>query len=363
MWALARGPRPALAAGVAVAALVVALVVEPVAHASSATSVSFTFEKPDGSPLASADVWVYYWPFDPTSSMSLARMASGTTDGSGNWSGTLDTSMVQTADLAYSDTGEGAFNAIVVASDGQGDLSVQSEVLTLSGTSSDTVPSVQIPTGGAVADTAGTPSLDASLVGSTKRWIKVLTWNAAYGMSSHFYYEIYRATKTQVATSNCSDASWCIGGWMEEEDQGSASVTLPEPSTPTHDYTRAEYVFDEYKYDVCVIRPNYCYAVYQWDPHQWTGGLGDYSSYSPPPFSKRYADPYRVGTVLQRASGEYQQFGDSFSLEGLELQSEATFASSRWVRWAMVSGCGQTRWLWGADTYWTDAWVVQASCL
>lgn len=73
------------------------------AQATSSTLASINVVLPNGSAMSGGWVDVYYLPPNPPASGTMPLMGSGQTDSSGAVSISLDTSMVDTADLG--DTG------------------------------------------------------------------------------------------------------------------------------------------------------------------------------------------------------------------------------------------------------------------
>jgi hypothetical protein len=123
-----------IVAGVIAAPLVFAGV------AQAATTASITVTNGSGSPVANANVEVFYLGQNLGDSATLPLMSSGATGSNGAYSAAVNTGMVDTTTLGDDGSGADQFNAMVVVSDTNGNyFAVQPEVLTLGGGTSDTV--------------------------------------------------------------------------------------------------------------------------------------------------------------------------------------------------------------------------------
>jgi hypothetical protein len=125
---------------------------------------------------------------------------------------------------------------------------------------------------------------------------------------------------------------------MEETDRGGSSTV-----NITGKYHRVRYAqYRFYKYAIGTKGGNYL----KWRPHHRTGGLNSGSDYDPPPFDANHAVKLTSGGA-ERHKVQSQVWGIGVVLAGLNLDSRSAFASNTSVTWKPVSGCGQTRWLWG----------------
>src|SRR5579863_9099601 len=108
--------RSLLALALALPGLVLLTGAAPSRSALPATKLAMTLLQAGGkSPLANADVIVFYMPFNPPAKLTPPVMATAGTSASGGFKVTLNTDMVPRVGLADVGNGTDAFNAVVFA--------------------------------------------------------------------------------------------------------------------------------------------------------------------------------------------------------------------------------------------------------
>ena len=295
----------------------------PAGAAASAPTITIAVLGPNGAPLAGADTSVYYLPLGTqTVAAQPQTLASGTTDPSGRFTGSVNQSIIQGLGVPTVG-GQGSYNAMVVAWDPSGRyVAIGFEVLPYGAPFSDTIQA--IPASGLETTAAASPRTTAMsaltiLSGTTcstcqadeLHWLRVGVWNQAYGMKTDFTYQVGQGTSTQVATTACSSGGWCVGGWALEQDARGAKDQLPAVTNASvHKYMWADYWFREY---LAVQCDHVCIHWYYWDPLYWEGDYGNPPSgvdtYSVPSFIATYAHVLLVGETITRSSGTQAHMG------------------------------------------------------
>jgi hypothetical protein len=361
------------------------------ASASSATMLTMTLTEADGSPMAGADVSVYYYPSVITSGVPFQLMGEATSDSAGMVSLPLDTSMVPAGDLG--DAGDGvndAFNAVVVGSDPARHLIIEHEVLTLNTASSGTASALADTTGQPLVGPSVSPGASSSLVpdgavASEYRYVQVLAMNVGAGMSSQLDYTYSSSTGRQTVISVPLEnvgAGWGLQGSMLEETNRMVNAPWWHEGS-LHQYLWASYLFLEYHFQGC--NRFSCWNYYEWDPNHFEGDVTNdnpdywkdgskigYVNYHVPPFTY-CGGPGTCWFQLTannsgwgRSSGTRQTY--QFELGGagfINVTDWATYGSITRQQWWSHPGCGspEEELLWGYNTDPSMATIVQADCL
>jgi hypothetical protein len=335
------------------------------------------------SPMANAEVDIFYLPPNPGDSYAGQLMASGTAGANGSTTLVLDTSMVTDP----GDLGDGlddAFNVLIVATDAGGDVTHNVQVVeegsAFSGTEiadPNAVMTPNEPVGG------GTPTatLNGTVVATAYSYAPVLADNSAAGMQSVFNYthngSTYRQTSITAVYSDSGLSPWSYDGMELEQSDRGFSKTWSNTGT-YHDVVWANYEHKKYKYTSC---GRWCVTWYQWDPASWTGDITDDNpnpacqgcgatgevSYTVPPFTKNrnYTTPLTAQSPsVTRSSDRIETYGYSFSFAGfVSASAQSTYGSITSVTWDYVSsGCTSDRLLWGNGYAPSQAPIEQANC-
>jgi len=350
----------------------------PHAELSAQPMLSMNFTHSGGSgALSGADVAVYYLPFDPARHGHDPEMGTGTTDLAGQATVTLNTSMVQTADLADV-AGHRSFNALVVA-ETDGWTAVETVVVRDTGTTTADVAARAVP---ATAQAPALPERPADqIVGSTYRYVTIGALNSADGIQAGLQYtwtsETSRQTTLGVAGSY-EGGAWSESGTMTE--QTSRSVDAPwRRWNVYHQYVFANYFFQKHYIQLGIKA-----FEYLWEPDHFAGQVTDDDpnvqrsgtvigkvSYSVPGFTNCNGNCWFIMTRNNsgwgRDSGTRASYRFDMAVAGwLSLEAEATYGSITYVHWYWQSkGCsgGYSRVIWGDNLDPEAARIVQADCM
>lgn len=364
---------------VALLAIAGLLVGSTTSFATTDTSVSLTLLNSVGTPVANYPVNIFYIPFDPlgTGEFQLALMGGGTTDTNGVIAAILDTTAVQTAELAYSDTGAGSFTILVAGPQTANGWVRVYDVISYQALTTDTLTAQGTPDLGNGPGAAEAPTyLVYEHIASGNAWTALGYWNIAAGIESTVTLGLTRSTTSEVATTACYQGTWCAGGWVSESNERSQADSFSTPTKSYHYKTFGFYTW--WKYSVKDCTRGCTSPWYEWHPHNYIGpacdpdggnpggspcGTSQYA-YTPPTFNSQFSRTLNsTGDQYTRSSVKGSGAGWSFTLAVVTLKASAMFATSTTVQWKYHStGCGQTRWIWGNGQSYTTAPVVQASC-
>lgn len=346
------------------------------------TTLNITVLTPAGFPASNADVRVFYDPFNTPDGIGtvvpLSLMASGDTSGSGILSATLDTSMVQTAELGTAVTSSrDAFNVVVGAIDSQTGYGAVDFAVVHQGAWND--PIILRESTDAVVS-SGSFSPEFQVIGSGYRYIRGTALNSATGVKATFQYTTTQSngkqTLIQGAMHYQGSAVFTATGYHLER-QNRATISPYIKSGSYHRFVWTNYFWQHRRYVFCGHTG--CIVSDPWVPIRFTGTIGDDNpnlgengqpigvrTYTQPPLP---SDPNKKTALTtsqpwqERINGQEHEYSFTLGVAGfLQLKDISTYGSITKVRWDRLSGCGATRWLYGDNVDFGGAPIVSATC-
>jgi len=347
--------------------------------------------------MANANVGIFYMSPSQAASadgttFTMTELASGTTDASGQFSATLDTSSIAPSDLA--DIGDGtsdAFNAVIEALDPSGNFTANWVIITegsgYSGTASVNDPA---PAGSPAAAPAPPLSGKSVVLAHGYRYTPVTPLNSGYGIQVVLNYTTSSETtrQTEVQEGVVAASGGVSVGAYQIEDQ-SRMITSPDSQSGSyHNWVWADYEYKEYRTCAqnCGGSPPGA-----WKPYEFTGqaitdnnpnkdkngqviGIQGYTqpNFTPGSSNQNWFRLTPSNSGWSRSSGtrESNDVNGSFIFpfaSNLGIDSLTTYGSITSVQYNWISsgscGTGFTRVIWGHDSTPADTGRVQASCI
>jgi len=179
----------------------------PLRPATPATTLSMTLYLAGGTkPMSDVPVTVFYFPFNPPSrKFTPPVMAKVTTNAAGQFTATLDASMVPKTGLADVGAGPDAFNTVVAAVAPSQQTVFTNQVVQLGHPVTSAASAITNPDTGApelaakIPHPSGGPPDWAKPIASHYRYVLVLALNSGGGMRAAFHYTFDQSTAKQTA--------------------------------------------------------------------------------------------------------------------------------------------------------------------
>jgi hypothetical protein len=385
-----RYPVVALALSVALAPLAIAA---PSSADVPATAVTINVVGSTGLPVAGDLIGVYYQQFSYAdsvgSSFDLPLLGSGTTDSSGTFDSSLDTTAIDMSELGTDPAGGvDAFNAVLLVVNPSGDVVSQDDDVMELGQDNDPTITVPAPTSAQKVTrrihvaASMSPLIDGTVIATQYRYTPVVIFNNGNGLEGTFTYSSSSGAsvyETQAqATVSIGGGPWAIGNYVMES-QARDSVSPWQETNGFHMTLWANYLYDEIRY----VDPSLNYYDYTWEIDHFTGALTDNDpdtgsngkviherTYTSPAFTTNFN--YTIPITSSGQKGYTRNFDQNqtsaFDADlgaWFTIEAQASYDTDTSMSWSYESGgCsgGMTRYVWGANTDPGATNIVQADC-